>query len=135
MGHKWGAIVISAAIFGVAHGLLQQSVMATLTGVVIGYIAVQTGSLLPCVVYHFVNNSASVISTRVNDELVHAWPQLSWVFVPAGEGHYAFAWWVTIAGATCAVLLLWWFSRLEHQATREEVLQKALDHQEASAVA
>jgi hypothetical protein len=33
------------------------------------------------------------------------------------------------------VLLLWWFSRLEHQATREEVLQKALDHQEASAVA
>jgi sodium transport system permease protein len=135
MGHKWGAIVISAALFGIAHGLLQQSVMATLTGVVIGYIAVQTGSLLPCVVYHFVNNSAALFSTRVNDDLVRLWPQLSWFFVSGDGGAYVFAWWVTAAGAVCALLILWWFSRLPHQSTREEALQKALDHQEASAVA
>jgi sodium transport system permease protein len=135
MGHKWGAIVITAAIFGVAHGLLQQSVMATLTGVVIGYIAVQTGSLLPCIVYHFVNNAAGVLSTSVNDELVRAWPQLGWFFVPVADGKFTFAWWVTIAGAVCAALILWWFSRLPHQASREEALQRALDHQDAGGLA
>lgn len=135
MGHKWGAIVLTAIFFGVAHVLLHQSVMAALTGIVIGYIAVQTGSLLPCVVYHFMNNAAALISTRVNDDLVRAWPELSWLFVPIDDGKYAFGWWVAVAGALCSLLILWWFSRLDHQETHEEVLQKALDHQEAGAVA
>ncbi len=136
MGHRWGAIVLSAAIFGIAHGLLQQSVMATLTGIVLGYIAVQTGSLIPCMVYHFINNAAALVLGLVNKEAVEMWPQLHWFFVPSAAGEqYIFAWWVAVAGAVVGALILWWFSRLPYLASREEVLQQALDHQEASAVA
>jgi len=105
--------------------------MATLTGIVLGYIAVQTGSLWPCIVYHFVNNATVLLVSSVDKHLVDAWPLLRWFFVPEGEG-FAFAWWVVVAGVGFAAALLWWFARLPHQATREEDLQAALDHQGAS---
>ncbi len=57
MGSKWGAIVISSLLFGVTHGILQQSISATLVGIVIGYVAVQTGSLLPGIAFHLVYNA------------------------------------------------------------------------------
>lgn len=132
MGHKWGAICVSAVFFGVAHGMLQQSVMACLTGVVLGFIAVQTGSLLPCIVYHFLHNALAITAATVDEHIIAAWPALEWFFVEAGEG-FAFRWWVAAAGSGMAILLLLWFARLPHQATREEELQKALDHQSATA--
>ena len=131
MGHKWGAIVLSAALFGIAHGLLQQSVMATLTGIVLGYIAVQTGSLWPCIVYHFTNNASVLLVSSVDQNLIDAWPVLNYFFVPV-EGGYAFAWWVAAAGAALALAILYWFARLPHRASQEEQLQQALDHQQAS---
>jgi sodium transport system permease protein len=106
--------------------------MATLTGIVIGYIAVQTGSLWPCIVYHFGNNACAVLSSTVDEHLISAWPLLEWIFVPAEQG-YAFHVWVAVAGGVCATLLLWWFARLPHRASREEELQEALDHQQAAA--
>ena len=45
MGHRWRAIVFSAVFFGMTHGVLQQSLIACFVGVVIGVLAVQTGSL------------------------------------------------------------------------------------------
>ena len=47
LGHKWRAIVYSALLFGLTHGILQQSLIASLVGVVLGYLAVQSGSILP----------------------------------------------------------------------------------------
>ena len=47
LGHKWRAIVCSALLFGLAHGILQQSLIASLLGMVLGYLAVQSGSILP----------------------------------------------------------------------------------------
>ena len=52
LGHKWRAIVFSAMLFGVTHGILQQSLIACLLGVVLGYLAVQSGSILPGMVFH-----------------------------------------------------------------------------------
>ena len=46
LGHKWRAIIYSAVLFGLAHGILQQSLLACLVGVLIGYMAVQSGSYL-----------------------------------------------------------------------------------------
>jgi len=51
------AIVISAVFFGVIHGILQQSISATLLGCLLGLIAVRTGSLYPCIAYHFTHNA------------------------------------------------------------------------------
>ena len=131
MGHKWGAILLSALFFGVAHGMLQQEVMAFLTGIVIGYIAVQTGSLWPCVIYHFTNNGTVLVVSSIDEAMLEKWPMLQWMFVNTGDG-YEFAWWVTIVGASIGAAILWWFSRLPSQESAEEKLQKARDHQHVS---
>ncbi|HEY9543605.1 CPBP family intramembrane glutamic endopeptidase [Prevotella sp.] len=62
---KWGAIVISAAIFGLAHGNDAQFYHAFLIGVLIGWMYVRTGSIVPGVVYHVVNNSIAYILTTL----------------------------------------------------------------------
>ncbi len=58
---RWTAILASAMLFGIAHGILQQSIMATLVGVVLGIIAVQTRSILPCIAFHATHNALPVL--------------------------------------------------------------------------
>lgn len=50
------AIIISAVLFGLMHGNIVQIPFATLLGLVMGYVAVATGSIIPCVIIHFLNN-------------------------------------------------------------------------------
>src|SRR5215217_3641159 len=44
LGSKRWSIGLAAVFFGMAHGIIQQSLSAAALGTVIGYIAVQTGS-------------------------------------------------------------------------------------------
>ena len=62
------AVVISAVFFGIIHGILQQSINAALLGCVLGLIAVRTGSLYPCIAYHFTHNAAAVFMMRGFEE-------------------------------------------------------------------
>ncbi len=64
MGHKWAAIIITAIFFGWMHQVLQQQLVAVLIGIVIGYVAVQTGSLLPAIVFHALHNSLALLAAR-----------------------------------------------------------------------
>lgn len=61
LGSKWASIPLSAVFFGVAHGLLQQSIVATFTGLVLGYVAFQSRSLFPAILYHLTHNALSVL--------------------------------------------------------------------------
>ena len=53
----WVAILISALIFGVVHGNLPQFVHATFVGLLIGWMYYRTDSIVPGVVFHWVNNT------------------------------------------------------------------------------
>lgn len=55
------AIVISSILFGILHGNLQQIPFATLLGLLLAYTTIYTGSLLPAILIHAVNNTVSVI--------------------------------------------------------------------------
>lgn len=55
------AIVISSVLFGILHGNLQQIPFATLLGLLLAYTTIYTGSLLPAILIHAVNNTISVI--------------------------------------------------------------------------
>lgn len=61
----WLAIVLSAAAFGLMHMIPQQVFNATLLGLVIGLLAVRSNSLLPPIVFHFVNNALAVANRRI----------------------------------------------------------------------
>ena len=153
MGHKWGAIVLASAFFGIAHGLLQQSLSAFAVGLVIGYVAAKTDSLWPAIVFHMVHNSLVVLLGRsasaastdagefplVGSLLVPAqqalgeFPPLRWLMAeslqPDELVYHPLLVQIALIGALAIVL---WLKRLPYHANAEERLQDALDHQVAS---
>jgi sodium transport system permease protein len=133
LGHKWGAIVLSSVFFGLAHFMLQQSLAAIIIGVVIGYVAVKTGSIFPGMLYHFVHNSSSVLLGRVTPNLLESHPWLKAVFASSAEGEISYRLPFTVAAALTGLALLWWFKSLPYRRSAEERLQEALAHQEPAA--
>lgn len=130
LGHKWGAIVLTSVLFGLAHGILQQSLAACVVGIVIGYVAVKTGSLLPGVLYHLVHNSSSVLLGRLTPDLVDSNSLLRLIFTEGAEpGQIVYRLPFAIAAALLGLALLWWFKSLPYHRSAEETLQEALDHQ------
>jgi sodium transport system permease protein len=129
LGHKWGAIALTSLLFGLAHGILQQSLAAFFVGMVIGYIAVKTGSLWPGVLYHLVHNSLGLMLGRITPDLLAEFSVLNVIFaVEPGEG-VVYRIPVAFHGAVLAGLILWWLKSLPYHHTAEERLQEALDHQ------
>ena len=63
------AMVVSAILFAMLHRNLLQGPNALITGLVLGYFTLRTGSLIPAIVAHFVNNllvgGASVIMVHL----------------------------------------------------------------------
>ncbi len=59
-GGAMRAVILSSLFFGLAHSFLQQSIAATLMGLMLGIIAWRTGSILCTMLIHVVNNSLSV---------------------------------------------------------------------------
>ena len=130
-GHKWRAIFVSSLLFGVTHGVFQQSLLATATGVVLGYLAVQTGSLLPCMAFHFVHNSLSLMLAQLAGTDWEKYPQFRWLLQPVGE-HQIYLWPILLASAVLAWLILSWFGRLTCDSTPPDRFQTSLDHTPAS---
>lgn len=56
--NPWAAIVLSSAVFALVHGNPAQMPHALLIGLLLGWMYVRTGSILPGVVLHWVNNTA-----------------------------------------------------------------------------
>ena len=59
-GH-WKAIFLSAMLFAAAHGNPSQFFHAFLTGVLMGWIYWRGGSIIPCIIIHWVNNSTAFL--------------------------------------------------------------------------
>ena len=54
------AVLVSGILFGLIHGNFTQIPFALVVGLILGYIAVKTNSLLPGIIIHFLNNALSV---------------------------------------------------------------------------
>jgi sodium transport system permease protein len=132
MGHKWWAIGLSAVFFGLVHAILQQSLAAMAVGVVIGFIAVQAGSLIPCVLFHATYNLLTLLPAKLameteSREVFDRVPALGWLYDPAhsGQGGFVYHWAVVAVGGAVAVAAAWWFHRLPCRFTPEERLAQA----------
>jgi sodium transport system permease protein len=130
LGNKWMAIALSALFFGIAHGVLQQSISASAMGLVLGYLAIKTGSLFPVIAYHFAINSLSVITQRLGDAEFKAYPILNVIFQThsATDGNL-YDPFVTVGCLSFAVALLFWFKSLPYESTKEEILHDALERE------
>lgn len=126
IGHKWRAIALSAFFFGVIHGILQQSMLACLVGAVLGYLAVQSGSILPCMVFHLAHNSLAVLNSRFTPALFENLPGLEYFVIPGIDGGCSYSWAVVAFGTVAGSLLLIWFGLLPYRKSPEEELQRAI---------
>jgi len=61
-GKPWLAIILSAALFSLAHMNPAQMPATLMMGLLLGWLCYRTGSLLPGIFLHVVNNSSSAIA-------------------------------------------------------------------------
>ncbi|MBI2823710.1 MAG: CPBP family intramembrane metalloprotease [Planctomycetia bacterium] len=127
MGHKWRAIIVSSLFFAVTHLIFQQSILTFLVGIVIGYVAVQSGSLLPCVLYHITHNSITILMSNVQSATLREHPVLRLLVreLP-DEGGLVCTWSAVAVGGIVAIAILLWFRRLPSAMSPEEALQEAI---------
>lgn len=64
----WYAIAVSALVFAVAHLNLAQMPHAFITGLLLGWIYYRTGSVLPGILLHWINNTAAFVMVRLFPE-------------------------------------------------------------------
>lgn len=63
--NHWVAIMISATIFGVVHANLAQFINALLMGLLLGWMYYRTGSLVPGILLHWVNNTMAYVLANI----------------------------------------------------------------------
>ncbi len=103
-GRDTTAIFFSAILFGIMHMIPQQAFNAALLGLVIGLLAVRSGSIVPCMLFHFVNNSLGVLHGHLG-QLREKYDLAKQLTISDGaEIHYPL-WLVAVAFGLAAVLL------------------------------
>jgi sodium transport system permease protein len=131
LGHKWTAIGLTSILFGATHAIFQQSLVACIVGVVIGFIAIQTGSLLPGILFHLVNNSLALVIKMASPALADERHWLHWLVRAEADDGQLYHWPVILLGLAASGLLLYWFHKLPYSRTPEESLQEAIERQQA----
>lgn len=63
------AILMSALLFALMHGNLIQAPFAFLSGIIIGYLTVKTGSLWTGIFIHAINNGVSVVISYLSEQM------------------------------------------------------------------
>ena len=124
-GHTHRAIVVSALFFGATHMILQQSLIAFMVGMVIGYIAVRTGSIFPCMLYHVVHNTLGLTDSYL-PELVE-YLKLPKFLIDVSEGTAcAYQWPVILCGMVLAASIWQRFAAMPVEKTQEEAIVDAV---------
>ena len=130
-GNKWAAIVISSIFFGATHAIFQQSLIAFSVGMVLAFVAIQSGSILPAILFHIVHNSLGLLIKYATPYLADENHPLHWLMRDLrAEGHL-YHWPVIACSALVGGAILYWFHRLPYQRTAEESLHEAMEHQSA----
>jgi len=129
LGHKWWAIGLSAVFFGMAHTVFQQSLAAAAVGLVLGYLVVQTGSLITGMIFHMTYNGLMLASSQlpqilVADGLLERYPTLRLAFKEVEEGQVLYSLPLVALCGLFSIGILAWLHRLPYQATAEEQLHE-----------
>ena len=107
------AIFICSLLFGAAHSVIQQSIVTFVVGIVIGIIAVQTRSLLPCIGYHAVHNALAVVMSQIDPALIANSTWLGYVFQVNAQGAIDYQMATRVVFTVAGGGLLFWLCRFK----------------------
>ncbi len=105
--NPWAAIIVSALIFGLAHGNPAQIPFAALLGVVFGVVYYRTGSLIITTICHILNNCISVLLMNIYGD------KASDMTFDSMLGHNTATILMTITILACGALLYWFWKKTE----------------------
>ncbi|TWT40267.1 ABC transporter permease subunit/CPBP intramembrane protease [Botrimarina hoheduenensis] len=111
-----GGVLLTAALFGATHTILQQSLAAAPIGVVLGLVALRTGSLLPCVVFHAIYNALPLLLAYYREsitEFAASWGLDGIVFTEIGSEQLGYTAPIGILGVFGAAAVLYALRRRE----------------------
>lgn len=89
--HPWLAILITALVFALLHGVGVHSVVSFVFSIIVGWLYWRTGSIIPGMIVHVVNNSLS--------------------FIDLGGQSKVVCMLIFVGGLLSLALGLWWFAR------------------------
>ena len=69
----WLALLFSSILFGAIHLNILQGVGAGLIGIYLGFVALRTGSILPAMAAHALNNFICALFARFGDDMGGVW--------------------------------------------------------------
>ena len=114
-GRTGVAVVLSSVTFGIIHMIPQQVFNATLLGLVLGLLAIRSGSLLPGIVFHLLFNSLAVLHSQATATLIETRPAwldsdaVQWLIVldiEHGAVRYNFLT-LILCGVVAALVIRW----------------------------
>ncbi len=99
------AVLMTAVLFGISHGVLQQSICATMMGVLLGCVAWRTGSVIPTIIIHLISNSLSVSLGHLAEA---DWAGKTLVFNTTSSGDFVYQplWSLICLAFSLAILLV-----------------------------
>ncbi len=111
MRSKWQAVALTSLLFGIAHGVLQQSMITFGVGLVLGLIAIQTRSILPCILFHLTHNSLAVLLSSAESTVIENATILRTVLFTADGENYQYGILPGIAMTAIGIWLLVWIAK------------------------
>lgn len=105
------AILATSLLFGLSHGVLQQSITATIMGLLLGWIAYKTGGVVCSIVFHFVHNAISMLLATHGSrgDAVPSW--MEWA-ISVEQGRWAYSdLWCTLSVGVSICLIAWLVSK------------------------
>ncbi|MEJ7639339.1 MAG: CPBP family intramembrane glutamic endopeptidase [Singulisphaera sp.] len=119
-GHSTrSAILLSRLLFGFLHVLMsifQQLFNATLLGLVLGLLAIRSGSIFPGILFHALNNGLAVSMGYASGDVKASMAR--WLYRDPEKALYHG--WIVVAGALASLVLLAWLWRSERPAPEAE---------------
>ncbi len=112
------ALLITSLVFGISHGVLQQSLSATLMGVVLGWVSLKSGSVWPSILIHVTNNALSVSLQRITELDMRG---IRLVIQSTDQGPAYQPLWIILSGciALCCLLYFTFLRDTDHETETE----------------
>lgn len=96
--HPWHAILIASLIFGMVHGNPAQILFAFPLGIMFGWLYYRTGSLLPGIIGHMLNNSVAAVNmilygnATIEEQIENSLTMWLWAVVAIAACYAAALW-------------------------------------------
>ncbi len=106
------AILVTSFFFGLSHGVLQQSICASVMGLVLGLIAWRTGGVICGIVLHMTHNALTMTIARAGKSPASLPKPLDWILQSTTDGGLGYSdVWVVVSILISALCLGWFCFR------------------------